>query len=67
MLGLDGAITEALLKGTGKYMDLLAMAIACEMEDATIFSEAAQRLDLSYREINVAQMEALVWADAVYQ
>lgn len=67
MLGLDGVITEALLKGTGKYMDLLAMAIACEMEDATIFAEAAQRLDLSYRDINVAQMEAIVWADAVYQ
>lgn len=67
MLGLDGAITEALLKHTGKYMDLLAMAIACEMEDATVFAEAAQRLDLSYRDINVAQMEAIVWADAVYQ
>jgi c-di-GMP-related signal transduction protein len=67
MLGLDGAITEALLKGTGKYMDLLAMAIACEMEDATVFAEAAQRLGLSYRDINVAQMEAIVWADAVYQ
>ena len=67
MLGLDGAITEALLKGTGKYTDLLAMAIACEMDDATVFADAAQRLDLSYREINVAQMEAIVWADAVYQ
>ncbi len=67
MLGLDGAITEALLNGTGKYMDLLAMAIACEMEDATVFAEAAQRLDLSYREINVAHMEAIVWADVIYQ
>ena len=67
MLGLDGAITEALLQGSGRFMDVLAMAIACEMEDASVFAEVAQRLDLSYREINVAHMEALVWADAIYQ
>jgi c-di-GMP-related signal transduction protein len=67
MLTLDPSITEALLHGSGKYMDLLAMAIACEMDDAAVFSSAAQRLDMSYREINVAHMEALVWADAVYQ
>jgi c-di-GMP-related signal transduction protein len=67
MLGLDGVITEALLKGSGKYMDLLAMAIACEMDDAVVFADAAKRLDLSYRDINVAHMEAIVWADAIYQ
>ena len=67
MLGLDGAITEALLEGNGRFMDLLAMAIACEMEDATVFAEAAQRLNISYRDTNVAHMEALVWADAIYQ
>jgi c-di-GMP-related signal transduction protein len=67
MLGLDGVITEALLKGSGKYMDLLAMAIACEMEDATVFADAAKRLNLSYRDINVAHMEAIVWTDSVYQ
>jgi c-di-GMP-related signal transduction protein len=67
MLGLDGVITETLLTGNGKYMDLLAMAIACEMDDAVVFAEAAKRLDLSYREINVAHMEAIVWADAIYQ
>ena len=67
MLGLDGAITEALLQGSGRFMDVLAMAIACEMDDATVFAEAAQRLDLSYRDINVAHMEAIVWADAISQ
>ncbi|MBX9834250.1 MAG: HDOD domain-containing protein, partial [Burkholderiaceae bacterium] len=67
MLGLDGAITEALLQGSGRFMDVLAMAIACEMDDATVFAEVAQRLDISYRDINVAHMEALVWADAIYQ
>lgn len=67
LLKLDTPITEALLKGTGKYMDLLAMAIACEMDDATVFAEAAQRLDVSYRDVNVAHMEAIIWAEAVFQ
>jgi EAL and modified HD-GYP domain-containing signal transduction protein len=67
LLKLDTPITEALLNGTGKYMDLLAMAIACEMDDATVFAEAAQRLDVSYRDVNVAHMEAIIWAEAVHQ
>jgi c-di-GMP-related signal transduction protein len=67
MLGLDGAITEALLQGSGRFMDVLAMAIACEMDDAKVFAEVAQRLDISYRDINVAHMEAIVWADAIAQ
>ncbi|MDZ7938649.1 MAG: HDOD domain-containing protein [Rhodoferax sp.] len=67
MLGLDGAITEALLKGQGKYMDLLAMAIACEIDDDVIFADAAKRLGLTNRDINIAQMEAIVWADAITQ
>jgi len=67
LLGLDQSITDTLLRGRGSYTDVLAMAIACEMDDAAVFAEAAQKLDLSYRDINVAHMEALVWADAIYQ
>ncbi len=67
LLGLDQSITDTLLRGHGSYTDVLAMAIACEMDDAAVFAEAAQKLDLSYRDINVAHMEALVWADALYQ
>ncbi len=67
LLKLDTAITDALLRGTGKYMDLLAMAIACEMDDATVFAQATQRLDVSYRQVNVAHMEAIIWAEAVFQ
>lgn len=67
LLKLDTPITEALLNGSGKFMDLLAMAIACEMDDASLFAEATQRLDVSYREVNVAHMEAIIWAEAVYQ
>ena len=67
LLKLDTPITDALLRGTGKYMDLLAMAIACEMDDAALFAEATQRLDVSYREVNVAHMEAIIWAEAVFQ
>jgi EAL and modified HD-GYP domain-containing signal transduction protein len=67
LLKLDSSITDTLLRGTGKYMDLLAMAIACEMEDSSVFAEATQRLDVSYRDVNVAHMEAIIWAEAVYQ
>lgn len=67
LLKLDTSITEALLRGTGKYMDLLAMATACELDDATIFAEATQRLNVSYHEVNVAHMEAIIWAEAVFQ
>ena len=67
LLKLDTPITDALLSSRGKYMDLLAMAIACEMDDANVFAEATQRLDVSYREVNVAHMEAIIWAEAVYQ
>ncbi|MES2950692.1 MAG: HDOD domain-containing protein [Pseudomonadota bacterium] len=67
LLKLDPAITDALLHGTGKYVDLLAMARACEMDDASVFAEATQRLDVSYREINVAHMEAIIWAEAIHQ
>ncbi len=67
LLKLDTPITDALLRGTGKYMDLLSMAIACEMEDDIVFAEATQRLDVSYRDVNVAHMEAIIWAEAVYQ
>lgn len=66
LLKLDTTITDTLLRGTGKYVDLLAMAAACELDDAAIFSEAAQRLDVSYREVNMAHMEAIIWAEAVY-
>jgi hypothetical protein len=37
------------------------------MDDATVFAEAAQRLDVSYRDVNVAHMEAIIWAEAVHQ
>ena len=67
MLKLDTAITDTLLRSTGKYMDLLAMAIACEIDDAALFAEATQRLDVSYRDVNVAHMEAIIWAEAVFQ
>lgn len=67
MLKLDTPITDTLLRGTGKYMDLLAMAMACELDDATVFAEATQRLDVSYREVNVAHMEAIIWAEAIHQ
>ena len=63
MVQLDEVITETLLRQSGKFAPLLKMAIACESDDGNEFSIAAGRLDLTYRQINLAHMEALVWAD----
>ncbi len=63
MVQLDQGITEALLENSGKFSPLLDMAVACEGEDGDLFSAAAAQLNLTYRQINLAHMEALVWAD----
>jgi len=63
MVAVDDAVSDALLNGGGPFADLLAMTMACESDDGDAFAQAAAKLQLSYRQINIAQMEALVWAD----
>ncbi len=63
MVQLDDGITETLLHQSGKFSPLLQMAIACESDDGELFSAAAGHMNLTYRQINLAHMEALVWAD----
>lgn len=63
LVAVDEVVSEALLSGTGPFGDLLAMTTACEGDDGDAFGQAASRLQLTYRQINIAQMEALVWAD----
>jgi len=63
LVAVDDVVSEALLNGVGPFADLLALAIACEKDDGDAFAQASAKLQLSYRQINIAQMEALVWAD----
>lgn len=63
MVQLDEGITRSLLQRSDKFSPLLQMVIACESDDGAEFIRAAQALKLNDRQINLAHMEALVWAD----
>jgi EAL and modified HD-GYP domain-containing signal transduction protein len=63
-LSLDEKIVEVLLGGEGVYGDMLTLIKACESEDDADFSRAYSKLSFTLRQINVAQMEALAWADS---
>ena len=62
-LSINQEIVEILLGGGGVYRDMLSLAMACESEDEADFTSAFSKLNFTLRQINVAQMEALAWAD----
>lgn len=62
-LSINESIVEVLLGGPGVYRDMLMLAKACESEDEAEFSRAFSTLNFTLRQINIAQMEALAWAD----
>ena len=64
-ISLDRDVTQSLLGPSGKYANLLALAIACESEDDAAFHAAFSQLNYSLRQINMAHMEALAWSDAL--
>ncbi|CAM8639224.1 COG3434 Predicted signal transduction protein containing EAL and modified HD-GYP domains [Comamonadaceae bacterium] len=64
-LALDDTVSHALLTGEGKFGAMLALVCACESDDEAAFSAAFSRLPFSLRQINMAHMEALVWADGL--
>ncbi len=63
-LSLSEEIVAVLLGGGGAYGDMLALAKACETEDDSDFTDAYGKLRFTLRQINMAQMEALAWADS---
>jgi EAL and modified HD-GYP domain-containing signal transduction protein len=63
-LSLGDEITDALLNEGGNYGAMLTIAKACESDDESQFSRAFSKLNFTLRQINVAQMKALVWADS---
>ena len=62
-LALGDAVSNALLTGEGKLGTLLTLVCACESDNEAAFSAAFSKLPFSLRQINIAHMEALVWAD----
>lgn len=63
-LSLSKEMTEILLGGEGVYGDMLSLAKACESDDEADFSLAFSKLNFTLRQVNIAQMEALAWADS---
>jgi EAL and modified HD-GYP domain-containing signal transduction protein len=63
-LSLSEEINDALLNEGSTYGAMLTLAKACESDDEADFSRAFSKLNFTLRQINVAQMKALVWADS---
>ena len=62
-LSLNDDIVETLLGGPGPYGEMLALVKACESEDDAEFAQAFSKLNFTLRQINMAQVAALAWAD----
>ena len=67
LLSLPQPVVDALLHARGPYAELLALAISCEAGDDPNFMRAAASLHLSDRQINLAHLDALAWADALVE
>jgi len=64
-VALPGAVNQALLHRTGPLAPFLALTEACESGDDDAFALAATQLGLSNNQVNVAHMDALVWAETM--
>ncbi len=63
LLSLPQAVTDAVLHRSGVFGEMLTLTVACENNDDARFAEAATLLGLDNHQINMAHMEALIWAD----
>ncbi len=65
LLSLPQAVTDAVLQRSGVFGEMLVLTVACENNDDVRCAEAATLLGLDNHQINMAHMEALIWADAL--
>ena len=63
LLSLPQTVTDAVLHRSGVFGEMLTLTVACENNDDARCAEAATMLGLDNHQINMAHMEALVWAD----
>jgi EAL and modified HD-GYP domain-containing signal transduction protein len=64
-LGLDDAVAQPLITREGPFGALIDLVSACESDDEAAFSAAFGAHNFTLRQVNLAHMEALVWADSV--
>lgn len=65
LLTLPAPITEAIENGTGTLGRMLALTKAAESYDDASFASLATELNYSSHTINMAHMDAIVWADSI--
>ncbi|MEY3446913.1 MAG: hypothetical protein RIR45_1668 [Pseudomonadota bacterium] len=64
-LSLPESVTAALLHGNGPLAPYLALTVACETGNDAVFAQAAEHLNLTSNQINMAHLQALSWADTL--
>lgn len=66
-LTLPDDVTRALLQHTGTFAPLLDLTIACETGDDNAFGIAIASLGLTNKQVNLAHLQALAWAETMGQ
>jgi EAL and modified HD-GYP domain-containing signal transduction protein len=64
-LKLSQPIVDALLRGQGPYSAYLSLAVACEGGNQEDIARLTRELGLTPAEINVAHIQALIWAEGM--
>ena len=64
-LNLAEPIVEALLRGEGPYAGWLALAVACERRDPGAIGRLGASLGVDAQAVNLAHIEALIWAEGM--
>jgi EAL and modified HD-GYP domain-containing signal transduction protein len=58
-------VVNALLYRQGIYAPFLDLAIACEQDDQERIHELASQCGLDANDVNIAHLQALIWAEEV--
>lgn len=66
-ISLPQSVLDALLHNSGPLAPFLQLTLACENADDQSFAELANALQLTGDQINMAHLQALVWADNLTQ
>jgi EAL and modified HD-GYP domain-containing signal transduction protein len=64
-LSLPDNVVNALLYRQGIYAPFLDLAIACEQDDQERIHELASQCGLDANDVNIAHLQALIWAEEV--
>ncbi|MBS0292479.1 MAG: EAL domain-containing protein [Proteobacteria bacterium] len=64
-VALPEPVLDALLRNQGVFAPFLELARACESGDDEAFARTAEALHLSNRQVNMAHLQALAWAESV--